>query len=249
MKMQITNSLTYYEAIIGRLASYLLYPNDKSKRGGYYSKLFLDHMHEKKESNLHEVYEKFPKVMAELVQFSHNYHSPKKGYSLNHHMIVGQILLAMIRMKVSGIEPSLHKAYYFFCEIVAQDPQNFGIPKKGLRQLEQAWEKYKSVAHISLVIGMLGNTQDIAKYPLLLSSLYRTQKLYLDIIKNSPHLNFEIWEFPSLGELTWDKDNKNYPLSFIKGFNQSIVFEALNEHEKNIMLKYSKGYFNKGGAK
>lgn len=247
--MQINNSVNFYDAISGRLGSYLLYPNDKGKRAGYYSKLLLDNIYENKMLDLPKIFVEHSQVMAEISPLANQYRSPNKGYSLRPCYIAGHLLLAMIRMKISGIDPSLQKAYYFYMEITQKDPMNWGIEKSGIRQIEQVWSEFKSIAHLGLVIGKLGNTQNVKDYPVFLSSIYRVQKLYLDIIKESEYLNFEIWEFPFLDQLTWKKNNKVYPPSFIMSFYKTLVFDKLNSDELNIMHEYSKAYFKRGGAR
>ena len=105
------------------------------------------------------------------------------------------------------------------------------------------------MAHIGLVVGKLGVTQYVDQYPVFLSSIYRVQKLYLDIISSSDYLDFEIWEMPFLDQLTWQKNSTVYSPRFIENLKRTMVFDKLNEDELNIMLKYSKTYFKRGGAK
>lgn len=250
MEMQMFSSVCFYNAVSSRIASYLIYPNDTAKRNQYYSKQILDGVFdESKNINLAQIFKDHAEVMAKITSLAHQYRSPNNGYILKPAFVAGHLLLAMIRMKISGIEPSLQKAYYFYLETTQKDPANWGIERIGIRQIEQAWSEYKNIAHIGLVAGKLGVTQHVDQYPIFLSSIYRVQKLYLDIINNSDHLNFEIWEMPFLDRLTWQRNNKIYPSGFITTFHKSLIFDKLNSDELNIMHEYSKTYFKRGGAK
>ncbi|WP_312308315.1 hypothetical protein [Acinetobacter variabilis] len=250
MKMQMFSSVCFYNAVSSRIASYLIYPSDATKRNQYYSKQILEGVFdESKDINLAKIFKDHAEVMALITPLAHQYRSPNKGYILKPAFVAGHLLLAMIRMKISGIEPSLQKAYYFYLEITQKDPENWGVERVGIRQIEQAWSEFKSVAHIGLVVGKLGVTQYVDQYPVFLSSIYRVQKLYLDIISSSDYLDFEIWEMPFLDQLTWQKNSTVYSPRFIENLKRTMVFDKLNEDELNIMLKYSKTYFKRGSAK
>lgn len=233
MKIEFKCTLSNHEAIINRIEAYLKYPKDAQQREALDAKFVLDNLLKNK-SMLEKSASNNIRNFIELVDLAQKYVPPHKGkYVFRELALVGHFLSAMIRMEISGIEPSLKKAYKFYEEIDCKHPDNMGLPKAKRRQLEQAWEKYQSVAHIALVFGA---SRDIEiQYPALISSLYSVQHLYLKIINKSKFLDVTIWELPNLDNLVWSRNQVKPPLIFIRGFLNFLDFKKLNEDEIKIL--------------
>ncbi|MGQ4612500.1 hypothetical protein ACUIJ1_06190 [Acinetobacter junii] len=236
MEMNLKYPLKNYEAIEMVLQSYLEYPTDEVGREQYFSNRMLNFIYERNSNDLSRIFAEHSNSMAKLSLSDRAYKPPRNGYKFHHAYIAAQCLLAMIRMKVSGIEPSLLKAQFFYEQYIQQ-----GMSKKVEdRTVKTAWTEYRSVAHLALVGGVFGECTP-QKYPHFLATLYVVQKKYLEIIKDNKYQDFDIWEIPPLNKLYWNREQITPPKEFLEKYNSFITFEPFNEKELEIFKIYSKG--------
>lgn len=242
MEIELKYPLKNYEVISYALDAYLKYPNKEDERDKYFAHLMADFIF--KSQNLSNILHEHSQAASVLLPLSHDYKSPPKGYRFLHASIAGHVLLAMIRMKISNIEPTVLKASYLYIESVQNDPNNIDKKKKNKRQIKEAWSNFKSVAHITLVAGAFGDNIPMQQYPSFLASLYCVQKIYLDILEKNKSLDVDIWKLPNLDKLYWDSNEITPPKEFMQRFNNVLTFDALSKEEETLLSKYSNSYFD-----
>lgn len=235
MEMNLKYPLKKYEVIEVALQSYLEYPNNEDLREQYFSNWMHSSILERNSNELGRIFEEHSSSMAKLSLSGRAYKSPRNGYKFHHAYIAANCLLTMIRMKVSGIEPSLLKAQFFYKEYIQQDMTK----KINERTIKTAWAKYRSVAHLALVGGVFFEECSPQEYPHYLATLYTVQKKYLEILKDNQYQDFDIWEIPPLSDLYWDHDQITPPKEFLEKYNSLVTFEHFNEEELKIFRMYS----------
>ena len=234
MQINLRFPLKNYEVIFMALESYLKYPTNEDIREQFFSKSMFSFIHEHNSNDLGRIFTDQGAIMAKLSISDRAYKPPRNGYKFHHAYIAAQCLLTMIRMKVSGIEPTVLKAQFFYEQYIQQTMQK----KVEERTIKTAWTDYKRVAHIALVGGLLEECT-LQKYPHFLATLYVVQKKYLEIIKDNQYQDFDIWEIPPLSDLYWDRDQITPPKEFLERYNSLVIFEPFNEEELKIFRMYS----------